>query len=98
MEITLGHTYRWDATTEKSRLEKNNGFEDNPYDMRRHRKRENRRNKVVKGSTNFLGSCFTGGVKENPLCDILVHHVANQSTLGDLKNHLCQQGFDVAGM
>ena len=74
------------------------GFEENPHDMRRHRKKENRRNKVVKSSANILGSRFTGGAKANPLCDIFVHHVAHQSTLGDLKNHLRQQGFDVAGM
>ena len=76
----------------------NNGFKDNPHDMRRHRKIENRRNKVTKGSANILGSRFTGRVKVNPLCDIFVHHVAHQSTLRDLKNHLRQQGFDVAGM
>ena len=76
----------------------NDGFEDNPHDMHRQRKKESRRNKVVKGSANILGSRFTGGFKVNPLCDIFVHHVAHQSTLGDLKNHLRQQGFDVAGM
>ena len=80
----------------------NDGFEDNPHNKHRHRKRENRRNKVVRGSANILGSRFTGGVKVNPLCDIFVHHVSNQSALvgaiGDLKNHLIQQGFDVDGM
>ena len=59
---------------------------------------ESRRNKVVRSSANILGSRFTGGVKVTPLCEIFVHHVAHQSTLGDLKNHLHQQGFDVAGM
>ena len=76
----------------------NDGLEDNPHDKHRHRKRENRRKKVVRGSANILGSRFTGGVKVNPLCDIFVHHVANLSALGDLKNHLIQQGFDVDGM
>ena len=52
----------------------------------------------MKGPANILGSRFTGRVKVNPLCEIFVHHVPNQSTLGDLKNHLRQQGFDVAGM
>ena len=78
----------------------NDGFEDNPHDMRRHRKKENRQNKVLKGSANILSSHFTGGVKlkVNSLCDIFVHHVANQLTLGNLMNYLNQQGFDVAGM
>ena len=30
--------------------------------------------------------------------NIFVHHVAHQSTIGDLKSHLKQQGFDVENM
>ena len=76
----------------------NRTIENNPHDKHRHRKRENRRNKVVRGSANILCSRFIGGVRVNSLRDIFVHHVANQSTLGDLKNHLNQQGFEVAGL
>ena len=73
-------------------------FQDNPLDVRRKRQRENRRNKLVRGSANILGSRFTGGTNEKRLCDIFVHHVAHQSTIGDLKSHLKQQGFDVENM
>ena len=73
-------------------------FQDNSLDVRRKRQRENRRNKLVRGSANILGSRFTGGANEKRLCDIFVHHVAHQSTIGDLKSHLKQQGFDVENM
>ena len=73
-------------------------FQDNPLDVRRKRQKENRRNKLVRGSANILGSRFTGGVNKKRLCDIFVHHVAHQSTIGDLKSHLKQQGFDVENM
>ena len=73
-------------------------FQDNPLEVRRKRQRENRRNKLVRGSANILGSRFTGGANEKRLCDIFVHHVALQSTIGDLKSHLKQQGFDVENM
>ena len=74
------------------------GFQQNPLDKRRYRQRENRWTKVVKGSTNILGSRFVGGTKRSRMCDIFVHHVAKQSTLKDLKYYLNHNGFDTDRM
>ena len=50
----------------------------------------------MKGSANILGSRFTGEVKVTYL--YITWQTSQPKPLGGLKNHLNQQGFDVAGM
>ena len=70
----------------------------NPLNKRRHRQKELKRTKVVRGSANILGSWFVGGTNINRMCDIFVHHIAKQSALKDLKYYLNHNGFDTDRM
>ena len=88
----------FDSQQDKQKEVTDDGFLDNPLDKRRQRQRENRRNKVVRGSAKTLGSRFVGGDDKKRLCDIFVYHVAKQSTLQDLKYHLKQQNFNTDSM
>ena len=88
----------FDSQQDKQKEVTDDGFLDNPLDKRRQRQRENRRNKVVRGSAKTLGSRFVGGADKKRLCDIFVYHVAKQSTLQDLKYHLKQQNFNTDSM
>ena len=88
----------FDSQQDKQKEVTDDGFLDNPLDKRRQRQRENRRNKIVRGSAKIISSRFVGGTDEKRLCDIFVYHVAKQSTLQDLKYHLKQQNFNTDSM
>ena len=73
------------------------GYEINPRDKHRKRQNEWRRNKVIHGaSITSLGSRFKGGPDTKDLSDIFVkYHVACDSTIRDVKNHLKQHEIPV---
>ena len=84
-----------DESLEKQR---SGGYVANPLDKQRQRQYERRRNKVIHGASNSLGSRFRGGSEARDLSDIFVYHVASDSTVGDIKTHLKQQDIDVQQM
>ena len=55
----------FDSQQDKQKEVTDDGFLDNPLDKRRQKQRENRRNKVVKGSAKTLGSRFVGSADKN---------------------------------
>ena len=71
------------------------GYEINPRFKQRQRQNERRRNKVIHGASTSLGSRLRGGPDAKDLSDILLYHVACDSTIGDVKSHLKQQDIPV---
>ena len=67
----------------------------NPRDKQRQRQNERRRNKVIHGASTSLGSRLRGGPDAKDMSDILLHHVACDSTIGDVKSYLKQQEIPV---
>ena len=78
----------------------NDGFQKNKHDIKKDRKREQFRKKVVYGTKRTTDSRISDGPQSTgeSKCDLFIYHVPHRSTVGGLRGYLADNNIDTGDL